>query len=237
MRPIDADPSQLHLELNTTVDPAVALICRQEADSLGAALSRWGRFVRPVRVSTTNDRDDLRAAAGGPSSQLLCALATLDGITLLAPSKWASPPAHGELYRAVLHELAHVLMFQRCTPAGAAQCRPLPVWIREGMAAFVAEGPPSPNLRRDVAQHPNLQGIARADAKTLATDGSGCYLAARLLFAAWLGRFGERGFAALCRQMRAGQGFGAAHQKAVGTSPDAFVAEWVTQVQREAKTG
>ena len=63
MRPIDADPSQLHLELNTTVDPAVALICRQEADSLGAALSRWGRFVRPVRVSTTNDRDDLRAAA------------------------------------------------------------------------------------------------------------------------------------------------------------------------------
>lgn len=226
----------LQLILEDGLDPVVASLCRQERDSLAAALARWGRFRRPVDVRTTADRDVLRSAAGTSSSELLCALATLDTVTLLAPQMWANTPAHGDLYRAVLHELAHVLMFQRCAAPSQQRASSLPVWFREGMAVFVAEGPPSPNLRRQVADRTDLGALTRADAAVMAADSPAVYVVARLLFAAWLERFGDRRYAALCREMRSGVGFRRAHQRACGVSEEAFTTEWTKEVQAEART-
>jgi hypothetical protein len=127
-------------------------------------------------------------------------------------------------------------MFQRCAPPSRDRAAPLPVWFREGMAAFVAEGPPSPNLRRRVAQRPDLAALARADAAVMAADSPTVYLVGRLLFAGWLERFGDRRYAALCREMRGGAGFRAAHQKACGVSDEAFIVAWTAAVQAEAKT-
>ena len=229
--------SGLRLILNEAIDPTVATLCRQESDSLEAALSRWGRFRRPVQVCTVADRSALRQAAGASSSELLCALATLNTVTLLKPDMWATPPGHGDLYRAVLHELAHVLMFQRSTPDGRDAESALPVWFREGMAALVAEGEPSPALRRDVANRVDLLALAHADASMLARDSAGCYLVARLLFVSWIERFGGRRYAALCRSMRNEAGFALAHQRACGLDVDVFIGQWVDQVQKEARTG
>lgn len=232
--PTEGGASGLRLVADPQLDPAIARVCSSEADSFDAALGRWGRFRRVVRVRSTEDRAALRTAAGTSSSALLCALADIDAVTMLAPARWTVQPSHTDLRDALLHELAHVLTFQRCAPPEASASPRLPVWFREGLAAFVAEGPPAPNLRRQVAHRADLPQLAAAGADVMAEQGAACYLVARLVFAAWLEKHGDRGYAGLCRLMRGGAGFRAAHRKATGEEEAAFVREWVERAREEA---
>lgn len=224
----------LTLQVHGPLDPTVAALLVRELDGLGATLQPWGRFTRPVRLQTTALQADLRAAASCATELHLHGVATLDGLLLLAPTAWLTPPAAHELTRLVLHELAHVLLFQRCAPAGATAAAYLPTWFREGMATVVTDGPPHPGLRRRLAAHPDLDALPGASDAVMTADPEACYDAAALLFQAWSDRFGARGLATLCRAMRSGHAFAAAHAQATGLTEAAWLAGWLTSVRSEA---
>jgi len=229
-----APAAGLVLHLDGDLDEQVRQLCRRELDGIAATLSDWGRFRRPVALLTVRDRAALIAASPCPTEGLLRAVAGLDRLVLLAPAQWGRSPSPLELERTLVHELAHVLMFQRCAPPDSDRQVRLPTWFREGMATVVAEGPPRPGDRRRLADHPSLDALPDADAALIDSDPAAAYAVATLAFQAWMERFGSRRLSALCRTMRRGHGFDAAHLRACGLPVAQWTAEWVAEVRREA---
>lgn len=232
---IAATTAGLVLETQEPLDAAVRALLERELDGIATVLSNWGRFSRPVQLRTTRDQDELRAAAPCVTQLQLSGVAHLDGLVLLAPSAWTVPPGPRALEQALLHELAHVLMFQRCAPPGAAHAAYVPTWFREGMATVIAEGPPLPNHRRELGNHADLDELPQASDAVMARHPEACYLAASLLFQAWMDRFGPVGLTSLCRAMRAGHNFAAAHERACGMTETAWIQAWVQAVRAEAR--
>lgn len=233
---ITAAAAGLLLDVHEPLDPTVRLLLERELDGLASALAPWGRFSRPVQLRTTTDHEDLRAVAPCATSMQLHGVAHLDGLVLLAPSVWIVPPAPRTVELAVLHELAHVLLFQRCAPPEATTAAYISTWFREGMATVIAEGPSSPNRRRELANHPQLAELPSAGDAIMTRHPEACYLAAALLFQAWLDRFGTPVLAALCRAMRAGNGFAAAHERACGVTEIAWIDAWLDAVRAEGRS-
>jgi hypothetical protein len=218
------------------LDPFVRSLLGRELDGMARVLSQWGHFRRPVRVATVHSQTELRAAAACPTDLQLHAIASLDGLLLLAPQAWSLPPASHAFEQVVLHELAHVLMFQRCAPVDATTAAYLPTWFREGMATVVAGGAPHPALRRSLADHPALDTLPTATDKQMTDDPDACYTAAALAFQTWMERFGNRKLSALCQAMRNGHRFGPAHERACGETEEAFLRDWVQSVRLEGRT-
>jgi hypothetical protein len=233
---LDAAIAGLQLELVEPVDGAVRACLERELDGMAVELARWGRFTRPVLLRVVPDQAGLQALAPCPTRLQLAGVAAVVELAVLAPARWPLVPNARQLRQTLLHELAHVLLFQRCSPP--AQDRPpvLPTWFREGMASVVAEGAPTPNRRRDLGHHPRLHALPDASDAEMASDAEASYLLAGLLFQAWLDQFGRTGLHALCRRMRAGYGFADAHLQACGRSPELFVQPWLTAVRAEAAT-
>ncbi len=234
---IEATASGLVVETKEPLDGAVQALLDRDLDGIAAALGAWGRFTRPVRLRTTTDQSELQAAAPCVTLLHLTGVANLDGVVLLAPGRWTVPPGPRVLEQALLHELAHVLLFQRCAPPGAETAAYVPTWFREGMATVIAEGPPLPNRRRDLGLHPQLAELPGASDAVMATHPDACYLTAALLFQAWMDRFGAVGLTGLCRAMRAGHNFAAAHERACAMTETTWIAAWVQAVRVEARQG
>ena len=209
----------------------------QDLDGIAAELARWGRFSQPVRLRVAHDQPSLRQWAPCSTQLQLAGVASATDLCLLAPSCWPQPPHSRALRQTLLHELAHVLLYQRCSPTAAQRLAVLPTWFREGMACVAAEGPPLPNRRRELAAHPLLGELPNADDALMGREGEASYLLAGLLFQAWLDRFGRTGLHAVCRAMRAGHGFASAHRSACGCDPEGFVQPWLASVRAEAATG
>lgn len=232
---IEATASGLVVETQEPLDGAVQALLERELDGIAAVLAAWGRFTRPVQLRTTTDQGELQAAAPCATLLQLTGVAHLDGVVLLAPGRWTVPPGPRGLEQMLLHELAHVLMFQRCAPPGAETAAYFPTWFREGMATVIAEGPPLPNRRRDLGLHPQLAELPGASDAVMARHPEACYLTASLLFQAWMDRFGAVGLTALCRAMRAGHNFGPAHERACGMTEATWITAWIQAVQAEAR--
>jgi hypothetical protein len=229
-----APAAGLELVLDVRIDARVRQLCEREFEGMAATLSDWGRFRRPVHLVTVRDRAELVAASPCPTEGLLRAMAGLDRLMVLAPDCWGSTPSPMELERTLVHELAHVLMFQRCAPPESTREVRLPTWFREGMATVVAEGTPSPGGRRPLADHPALDDLLDADASVIDRYPTAAYGVACQAFQNWLERFGSRRLSALCRAMRGGHGFEAAHLRACAVSVDDWTRQWVADVRREA---
>jgi len=230
-----AQPVDLVLTTNAPQGGLLATLLRRELDGFAAALQPWGRFSAPVHVHVAADRGDLRLAAQCPTSLSLRAVAGVREIILLDPLLWTPQPSDRDIERTTLHELAHVLLFQRCAVAEAAEVAYIPTWFREGMAAVVALGPPHPGQRRAIAAHPLLAELPDADDAIMAAEPAASYEVAALAFDAWMHRFGAPALTALCRAMRAGHGFASAHQRACAMPATAWIQEWMTAVRREAR--
>lgn len=226
----------LELALDDDLDSQVRAICEREFDGMVATLVHWGRFRRPVRLATVSDRARLVAASPCPTEGLLRAVAGLDSLLLLRPSAWGRAPSPREIELTLVHELAHVLLFQRCAPPDSQREVRLPTWFREGMATVVAEGPPPPGQRRLLADHAALDALLNAEAAVVDQHPTAAYAAATQAFQSWLEEFGSRRLSALCRAMRAGHGFEAAHERACAASAEAWTRQWVAEVRREAAT-
>lgn len=228
----------IDLDLHCDADDhgALAALLHREIDALVSALRPWGRYGAPVHLRMAPSQAALRQGAPRPTALNLRALAAVDGIALLDPRLWLPPPTEREITRTLLHELAHVLLFQRCTAAQAQEAAYIPTWFREGMALIVADGAPPPGLRRTIAAHPRLSELPDADDALIALEPHACDQVAALLFAAWMDRFGALGLTALCRAMRSGHAFGAAHEKACAQTASSWTASWIAEVRREARS-
>jgi len=222
-----SDQAALVLILETGIDSTVATVCQRSIQDFGSVLSPWGRFRHPVRVHTTMDRNEVSASSGHTGDGLLCAVARHDSLVLLAPDRWRIPPTSSQLERTIVHELTHVLVFQRCAPTDRAREVVLPTWFREGMATVVAEGSPAPSERRSLQGHGKLEDLALADANLLGRQPKACYTLAALTFAAWMEQFGQRHLSSVFREMRLGHGFNAAHRKACGIAHRAWLGQWL----------
>jgi hypothetical protein len=201
---------------------------------LARLLAPWGRFKRPVRVRTTDDEADLRASAACPTRLSLHAVAGIDEVVLLAPDRWRNRPHEGELALVLVHELAHVLLFQRCAAAGRTTAPYLPTWFREGMAVVAAEGRPHASLRRWLGERPDLERLPGAVDAVMAADPDACYAAGAVAFQDWFDQFGGRGLASVCRAMRAGKAFAGAFEHACKVTEPAWLTEWVKGLRVEA---
>jgi hypothetical protein len=208
-----------------------------ELEGVAPALAPWGRFNTPVTLRAVDDVAALRALAEGPAHGALCAAATRDAVLLLRPERWPTPPDRIELRRVLCHELAHVLLFQRCAPAGRDRPVAISTWFREGMAVVASEGRPDARRRQRAAGHPDGAALALADAATLGDHPEAAYDLAATLFAAWYEAAGARGLGALCRAMRAGASFEQAHQQAVGQAEAAWLAGALAELARWAGAG
>ncbi len=213
---VRAARAQLALELADDLDPQLRDLCTHELDALADSLAPWGRFSTPVRVESVARMSDLARAASAPVDGLLCAVAELTRVVLLAPPAWHAAPTVAELRVTLTHELAHTLLFQRCHPPGRTAPVALPTWFREGMAVHAAEGPPPAAVLRRLPSIAQLDALADADATLVGAAAQPCYDLAHLLFDRWHRDFGDRRLAALCRAMRVGHAFEDAFVQACG---------------------
>ena len=228
--------ADLELILDEQLDGQIRATCEREFEGMAATLSDWGRFRRPVRLASVSDRAELSAASACPSEGILRAVAGLESLLLLDPSAWGRAPSPLEIEQTLTHELAHVLLFQRCAPPASQREVRLPTWFREGMAIVVAEGAPAPGQRRQLADYPALDALPDADGALIDKDPVAAYAVAPQVFQSWLERFGSRRLSALCRAMRAGHGFEAAHKRACGVGAEFWIKEWVVALRQEVAT-
>ena len=219
----------LVLRLDPTLSPEVRALVEQEAEALGEKLRHWGRFRLPVRVQAVASLADLRVHAPCVTEVPLRALAELDRVVLLQPR------ADRDLPLLLLHELAHVQCFQRCTPPHA-QPPYLPTWFREGLAQTVAQGQPLPRERRDLAELPELLTLLQADDAQIAAQPTHVYLLAWHTFAEWHAHFGHLGLAALYGALRRNRSFPQAFQGACQQTELEFLQTWIQHLQAEAQT-
>jgi len=226
----------LDLHTDAALDPVVHALLERQWDGITATLARWGKFSRPVHLTSAADRSDLSQHCQLPWHNTVRGLATLDNLKVLQPRLWLGVQGPRALEELLLHELAHVLLFQRASAADATAMPYFPTWFREGMATLVAEGPPEARWRRDLAHHAQLDLLADADDELIALHGDAAYQHAAILFAAWMDRFGSSGLAAVCREMRKGHSFAAAHFKACELSDRAFTTAQCEAMRSEGNT-
>lgn len=225
--------AELHLDLSIEGgSPRMAALLERRWSEVCHPLRRWGCFGRPVTLSLLPTVEALRAAAPRPSVLDLRGVAWVDRVWLLSPELWPNPPEDPELISLIVHELAHVLWFQRSTaptrlPAYA------PTWFREGIAVLAAQGAPEARERRLLAELP-VAALAYADDRAVAEHGEQVYVVAALLTQTWLDHQGPRGYASLCRELRSGRGFADAFRRVCGEDDRHFAHRIAEMWQREA---
>ena len=234
MRTLRHAVTGLELQLDPGLDIDVSSLLERELDAIAAPLRTWGRFSAPIAVVSAHDQEALQRLARAPVDGPLCAAATPTLIALLAPSRWPRPPADHELRIVLCHELAHVLLFQRCGPAERGNAVALPCLFREGMALVASEGRPPTQLRRQVAAWTDVPSLAEADAVLVASETARVYAAAHVLFDHWHEHHGIRKLGALSRAMRAGAGFERAYVEATGEASMSWLSATMGQLRRWA---
>lgn len=215
--------AELHLELVVEGgSPRLTALLERRWSEVTLPLRRWGCFARPVTLTLLPSVAALRAAAPRPSVLDLRGVAWLDRVWLLAPENWPFAPDDPAVVGLVVHELAHVLWFQRSTAPGRLPAY-APTWFREGVAVLAAQGAPDPRERRNLAQLP-VAALAYADDVTVAEHGEQVYQVAAFLTQTWLDHQGSRGYASLCRELRSGRGFAEAFRRVCGEDDRHFAA-------------
>lgn len=234
MRTLHHAGTGLELQVDPRLDAEISSLLERDLDAIAAPLRTWGRFSTPISVVSADDQETLQQLARAPVDGPLCAAATPSLIAMLTPSRWPRPPADHELRIVLCHELAHVLLFQRCGPTERQSAVALPCWFREGMALVASEGRPATPIRRQVAGWTDVPALAEADAGVVASETARVYAAAHVLFDHWHEHHGIRKLGALSRAMRAGAGFERAYVEATGEPSMAWLVATMGQLRRWA---
>jgi hypothetical protein len=213
-------------------------VARLVPAALAEVTGRWGDLRAPLRVEVVPDHAALEEAVDRKDYPWLRAWARYGEVWVQAPSTWGLLGASDAAVRELLvHELTHVVMYQRCAGDDDWRRRRIPVWFREGMASWTARQgyrrPRLPEIADWLHEHPGQDPIGDADA-LYQDDGGVVYAAGHHAFAFLVDRYGVPAVRALLARMYAtGETFPEAFGPTVGISLDAFEAEFGRYVRLE----
>ncbi len=198
-------------------------------------LKRWGELREVVNVYVLRDHEELERATGKTDYPWLRAWARYGDVLIQAPHTWGLVAStQSEVNELVLHELTHCLMYQLSSGPQDWSGKKIPLWFREGMAAFTAaqryRWPTLDELARFYAAHPEQDPLLASD-EIYREQSNFVYAAAYYAFAFLRKRYQESAIRELFRQMRQGASFPEAFERAIGISVDAFVRDFERYVK------
>lgn len=188
-----------------------------------ARVVRWGSFREGVFVRLLPDHAALEEAVGRRGHPWLRAWALREQVLLQSPRSWADGRGapDEEVVELLTHELTHVLMYQRMTPAAgpAWLVEEPPLWFREGMASVTAgQGQrrlSPPELLQWLSAHPDAD-LLRAAPELQRTEREAVYGAAHRAFDLLLQASGEDAVREILRRVSLGVAFADAFAEATG---------------------
>lgn len=192
-------------------------------------LQRWGGVPEPVTIYLVGTHAELERAVGRSGFDWLRAWTRRDDVVIQAPSTWAA--GDDAVNQLMLHELTHVVLFQRSGGAQSWQRKNIPLWFREGMAVSTARQQPQyPSLEDTtlwVADNPGLDVFA--DGEALSKDQSRpVYAFALHAFEYLEERVGHDKLLAFIDAIRDAADFASAFQPALGLSLPQFQSDFLT---------
>jgi hypothetical protein len=198
-------------------------------------LNRWGEFRELVKVYVLGDHQELEHATGRTNYPWLRAWARYGEVLIQAPHTWGLlAPTQSEVNELVLHELTHCLVYQLAAGPQDWSKKKIPLWFREGIAAFTAaqryRWPTLDELARFYAAHPGQDPLLAGD-ELYREQSNFVYASAYYAFAFLRKRYGEGAIRELMYQMQQGASFPEAFERAIGISVDAFVREFERYVR------
>ena len=163
------------------------------------------------------------------------AWARYSDVLIQAPHTWGLlAPTQSEVNELVLHELTHCLVYQLSAGPQDWSGKKIPLWFREGIAAFTAgqryRWPTLDELARFYAAHPGQDPLLAGD-ELYREQSNFVYATAYYAFAFLRKRYGEGAIRELLRQMQQGGSFPEAFERAVGISVDAFLRDFERYVR------
>lgn len=188
---------------------------------------RWGPLTSPVTLWLLPTHDAL-ATAVHRNFGWLRAWARFDELYLQTPGSWARP---GELEQLLVHELTHVVLFQRAGTKETWRDRQIPLWFREGMALWTAKQEPKSftleDLARWLADRPD--GHVFDDAEQLAADHfEEVYGLSFYAFSYLLRAHGQQGIDQVIDSMKTGLTFAQAFMQTFNEPAERFEQHFTT---------
>ncbi len=198
-------------------------------------LKRWGELREVVNVYLLRDHQELERATGQTGYPWLRAWGRYREMLIQAPHTWGLlASTQSEVNELVLHELTHCLVYQLSAGPQDWSTKRIPLWFREGIAAFTAEQqyrwPTLDELARFYAAHPGQDPLLAGD-ELYREQSNFVYAAAYYAFAFLRKRYGESAIRELFRQMQQGASFPEAFERAIGISADAFARDFERYVR------
>jgi hypothetical protein len=188
-------------------------------------LARWGGLHQEITVALVPTHRELEQAVNRRGYLWLRAWARYDDVLLQAPSTWTSSDA--DLAELLTHELTHCLMYQRAGTRDDWARKGIPLWFREGMAAWTAEQGYRWMSLDALAKvyDEGADPVARSE-ELYQSRSPAVYAAAHYAFSFLVRRYGEGRIGALLDAMGKGALFPEAFQRELGLPEAAFVAEF-----------
>jgi hypothetical protein len=198
-------------------------------------LERWGTLREPVTIRVMPDHASLEAAVRQHGYGWLRAWSRYDEVFVQAPSTWGAAGAtQPQINELLLHELTHSLMYQMAADRRGWSRKRIPLWFREGMASYTAEQSYRWVSLEEIARHfertPGSDPVRRPG-DLYRDDSNLIYGVAHHAFAFLVKRYGEDAVRGLLREMKGGQEFPRAFERAIGLAPDAFERDFTRYVR------
>lgn len=202
----------------------------------GSELLRWGGLEEPVTIHVLPDQRSLREAIGYPEYTWVNAWARYDTVHLQSPRSWSfMPPRQSDVDRLLLHELSHVMLYQRVGDANAWRSKGIPLWFDEGLASVTAQQayrwPGLEDLARWYLANGNGDDPLRPSPTMYRRQNALVYGAAHHALTFLLQRYGEQVVIDLMDRMSEDRRFDEAFQLVIGLSRERFEEEFRRYVE------
>jgi hypothetical protein len=221
----------------TAEDEEVVPLLAASLEKVLPKLSRWGGLKKNVHVRILSTHQALEDASEKAGYPWLRAWARYDEVLLQSPRTWGLFGAsREEMEEVLLHELTHCTMYQQAASSTSWRLREIPFWFREGMASYAAaEGYRRFTLEKlaeSLEKFPELN--LSAPGALYQNQSAFMYSVAYHSFTFLMQRFGEKKILKILSNMSRGQVFPNAFKRAVGISPDSFLADFNNYVRWHA---
>ena len=218
------------------VDRGTLRMIERGLELAGNELLRWGGLTEPVTLYVLPDQRALREAIGHPGYTWVNAWARYDTVHLQSPRSWSFlPPRQSDVDRLLLHELSHVMLYQRAGDADTWRHKGIPLWFDEGLASVTAQQayrwPGLEDLARWYQAHGTQDDPLRPSPELYRQQNALVYGAAHHALSFLVQRYGEQVVRDLMDRMGEGLRFDEAFEQVIGLSRERFEGEFRRYVE------